>query len=598
MPDEIQNDGFLTLSGGMNLSRRNHRVAGEDQAETLVNATVRRGWAEPRPRFRRRQVFWLHQFAQQAFENGIIQGSARYSSDAGPRIVYAADGRLISFNPESGEADLLRPDGMDRPFLDTVPFVHLQQHGRWLIAQDGVNPPVIVDGDSARLDTDPFSGIPVGCMMASGWNRLVVVAPDRERIFLSDHAMDPGSTPLSFTDDTGYYLNARYFRVPRELGRIVAVDFAPSFNFQDDLGPLVVFCERGTRTYAIQYPREEWIQRDIAVTMLPTTGACAHGASVARENDLLFSDEDGRIQTFKAAASRRETVRIDHVDQPVRELYDRENAALRRWRRAGKFDNRVLTTVWPERIRRPRGWMVRHRGFAVMEEEHLSERPFVWAGLWTGVNPVTIDVIGTQPSPWESIDERCFVVSMDDDKVNRIYELDREPGPDLLPEPRRVPMWIVSRWLDWKAAFDLKRFDSGAMQLGRIRGRVTVQAWWETPERQPEEWFVHEDAGPECVRPDCQAGTISSFFSSGRSRFNLSAPGSGGFHRARPIFRVAGCAPVHEVIFAASQSPGPKGSAVDCRPKEKAVAARKRCAPDYWKFDGDTVPRLPVEICN
>jgi hypothetical protein len=588
-------DGFTTLAGGMHLAGDNPHVTGADQAEVLVNATVRHGWAEPRPRFRQLQILWTHRLAQQSFEGGIIQGSARYESNEGPRIVFAADGRLISFNPDTREAHLLTPDGVTRPFLQNIPFIHLQQRGKWLIAQDGLNPPVIVEGDNARFDRDPFSGIPVGAMMADGWHRLIVVAPDRERIFLSDHELDPSTTPLSFTDGAEYYLNARYFRVPRELGKIVSVAFAPSFNFQDDLGPLVVFCERGTRTYSIQYPREEWIQRDISSTMLPTIGACAHGAVVSRGNDMIFSDHNGRIQTFKAAISRRESVRIGHIDQPVHELYERENAALRRWRRAERFDDRILTTVWPERVRRPGGFSVRHRGFVVMEEDFLSDRPFVWAGLWTGVYPVAINVVGHQKSPNHSPEERCFVTSLDDDGINRIYELDREAGPDLMPAPRRVPMWVVPRWMDWKSVFDQKRYLSASVQLGPIRGRVTVKGMWQTSDRRAQQWFTHEDAGPKCFQL-CPG--IKPLFAPGRPRLNLPAiPTKDAFFRARPILQVLGQTSIREVAFHTEMLSASHSNDTRCQPPVEVVTSED-CGLNFWRHEGDDPVMPPVQICN
>ena len=98
---EQDTDGFTSLSGGMYLSDANHHVVAQDQAEVLVNATVRSGWASPRPAFVNVPIYWDHQFAQGAFQNGVFQGSARYDSDAGPRIAYACDGHLLTFDTEN-----------------------------------------------------------------------------------------------------------------------------------------------------------------------------------------------------------------------------------------------------------------------------------------------------------------------------------------------------------------------------------------------------------------------------------------------------------------------------------------------------------------
>ena len=499
---------------------------------------------------------------------------------------------MVSYNPETCEASLIAPEGVTRPFLDSAPFVHLQQRGRWLVAQDGVNIPVVMDGDAARFDRNPFGGIPAGTLMADGWNRLAVVSPDRQRVYLSDHEMDPTSHPLAFSEGASYYLNARYFQTPRELGRIVAVAFAPSFNYQDDLGPLVVFCERGTRAYAIQHPREEWAARDIAATMLPTVGACAHGAVVARGNDMVFSDHDGRVQTFRSAVSRRDSARVAHIDAPVRELYAKEDASLRRWRVAERFDNRVLVSVWPERVRRARGVAIRHRGFVVMEEETLSERPFVWAGLWTGILPVAINVVGHQPSPLRSPEERCFAVSLDEDGVNRLYEIDRESGHDMMPDPRRVPMWVFPRWMDWKTAFDAKRLHGASVRLGPVKGRVVVQGWWQTLDRGPSEWFVHHDAGPECL--SFGGDGLRSSASVGRPRVNLPSPSSReAFYSVRPFLKVSGRASIREFALHGELQQGSQGNDTVCVPPASA-SFRGDCRPDFWKHE--SVPAVPPPV--
>lgn len=592
---ETKTDGFIAFAGGMYLSGGNHHAIGEDQAEVLVNATVRYGFAESRPAFHWVPVAWDHRLAQRAFESGAFQGAGRYDSDVGPRILYAFDGRLLSFDPVERLMRMLSPAGVNRPFHRDAPFVHIQQRGRWAIAQDGVNKPVIVEGDSARLNEDPYNGIPAGVMMADGWHRLVVVSPCRTRIYISDHEYDPATTPLSFTDDATYFKNARYFEIPRQLGRVVGVHFAPSFNFQDDLGPLLVFCERGTRAYRIQYPREQWLDLDIAATMLPTTGACSHGSIVSRENDVLFSDHEGRIQTFRAAISRRDSVRIDMIDQPVHRLYDKENASLRRWRRAAKFDDRVLTTIWPERIRLDSGrTSVRHRGIMVLEERHMSDRPFVWAGLWTGVYPVSLETVGVYPGANQSPQDRCYVVSLEENGRHALYELTREHGPDLTPEPRRPGMWIVPRWMSWENIFARKNFKSGTARFGRISGPLEIQAWWETGRESPEKWFTHRESRGNCLTmmPNC---SILRPDDSGHEHFGLSSPPRvDSFYRARPWLRFAGDVQVQECVFAAELNESKKRHDIRCEASRVDAVSPDDCRPNFWEPHVSRSPADPI----
>lgn len=598
--DESKADGWINFSGGMRLAGGARAAVGDDQAEILVNATVRHGRAEPRPAWRRLSYGFDSQRGQVAFERGVIQASAFYDSPQGGRWVYIADGHILSFDPVERMVRLISPSKRRPPFHRLAKFAYLQQRGRWMVAQDGISPPVIIEGDSSRVNEDAYSGIPTGTMMADGWHRLVVASPDRQRLYISDHEYDPESHPLKFTDDE-YFKNARYIEVPRSLGAIVAVTFAPSFNNQDDWGPLLVFCERGTRAYQLQVPREAWLEQDISATLLPTVGACAHGAIVARGNDVLFSDHEGRIQTFKQALTTRDDVRLRPADQAVWGLYRDEHSVYRRWRKAVRFDGRILTTVWPEPVKMGGGRLgVRHRGLVVMEEDHLSERAFVWAGLWTGIYPVAIDTGGVRDFPEQSPVERCIAVSNDPDGANRLYELGKASGPDLMPEPRRVPMWVVPRWLDWETPFRRKRIEAGALQLGDLRGRVSIQGWWQTSDGQPKEWFRHEDAAPDClIFAGCRIIDPSI---AGRPKVNPPAPPDRTeFFRARPWFRVLGNAAIEEGIFSAGVSTAKTGADVTCQPPAAARAIERDCDINFWEPHSALQPidqPLPIEICH
>lgn len=597
--EETKADGWLSFAGGMRLSDGARAAVGNDQAEILVNATVRHGRAEPRPAWRRLPIAWGHRLAQPAFERGVIQGSAFYDSPAGPRFVYVADGHILSFDPVEMIMRLVSPKNK-APFHPLARHAWLQQRGRWMVCQDGINPPVILDGEQATINSDPYSGVPTGMMMADGWNRLAIVGPDRKKLYFSDHEYDPESGPLKFDDDQ-YFKNARYFELPRSLGPAVGIAFAPSFNNQTDWGPLLVFCERGVRAYQLQVPREAWLDQDISVTLLPTIGACAHGAITQRGNDVVFSDHEGRIQTLKQAIAERDNVRVQPADQAVWGLYRGEMAGYRRWRKSARFDGRMLTTVWPEPLRLGNGRLgVRHRGLVVMEEDHLSDRPFVWAGLWTGIYPVTLDSGGVKVDAGRSPVERCIAVSHDPDGIHRLYELGTSPGPDIMPDPRRVSMWVVPRWLDWETPFRRKKIDTASLQLDGIRGRVSIQGWWQVSGGQPKEWFRHEDAAGDCLLfSGCE---IIEPAPAGLPKVNLPAPPERTeFFRARPWFRITGETALEEGVFSAATSTAKPGSDVSCTPVQSAVVQPKSCIPNYWErhsAESTPEPPLPVQICN
>lgn len=595
MEPQVKADGWASFAGGMHFPEGNHHIVGKDQAELLVNGTVRNGWLAPRPAFDLQSINWVDLKAQHVFESGVIQGAAFYDSDNGPRFVFAADGYLLSYDPARREMRVVSPD-KEQCFHSHAPFVYLQQRGRWMVAQDGINRPVIIDGDGSYEETDPYNGVPTGLMMADGWHRLVVVAPDRVRLFISDHEFDPSSGPLKFTDDATYYKNAKWFQVPRGLGKIVGVEFAPSFNNQEDWGPLLVFCERGIRAYQLQVPRENWTDQDIAATILPTTGGVSHHAVVPRGNDVVFSDDEGRIQTFKAAITRRDDVRLKMADQAVWPLYKAEHAGLRRWRSAMRFDDRVLVTVQPERIQRTKGrTSVRHAGMVVMEEDHLSERPFVWAGLWTGIKPTWIVSGVGKTRTSEAPQEMAFAVSLDDDGVQRLYQITTRRGPDMVPAPRPVSMWAVPRWMEWGSIFDINSFNRGSLRFSGIRGAIQIDAKWQRDNEIPQEWFTHYAAGPGCLLfSDC---AVQELASANEPNLKLPAPARDkGFYKARPWLHITGEAQLEEgqVIVDAKLATGK--STVTCAP-QATVKLSDGCYPNYWRTEDSSLTNPSITIC-
>lgn len=600
MPDDFKTDGWINFSGGMRSADGARSAVGDDQAEILVNATVRDGRAEPRPAFKKVDHGWQGE-SQLHFERGIIQGSGYYDGPHGGRWIYIADGHILSFDPRESVFKNVSPNG-ERPFHPLARHAYVEQRGKWMVCQDGINPPVYLEGDSAIVNSDAFNGIPIGKSMADGWHRLVVASANGRRLYISDHEFDPYKDtellgqpkPLQFTDDATYFGNARYFEVPRKLGKITGATFAPSFSSQNDWGPLLVFCQNGTRAYQMQVPREDWLSQDIGATILPTIGASSHGSIVARGNDVLFSDQNGRIQSFKAAIARRDDRRIEPIDDPVWPLYRDENPRYRSSRKSTQFDDRIIFTVWPESVTLGNGRQaIRHRGFVVLEEDHISDRVFVWGGLWTGIYPVAIDSGGMHGETADSPEERCFAVSLDPDGINRLYEIAKKPGPDLMPEPRRVPMWIVPRWLDYESPFRTKSIQAAALQLTDMAGRVSISGWWQSSNKpHPAKWFDHEERAANCIQFG-ECGIINPA-PSGVPRLNLSATAEQArFYRGRPWLRINGQAAVEEGIFEAGIDRGSPGSTTKCKVADVASFHASDCLPNFWEPHSLTFPIEP-----
>ena len=582
---------YASYAGGMNATK-NPRLLAEGQLRLLVNGTVRDGWAAPRPPFMMREMIWQDERAQSLWENGVCQGGGVFQTAHGASIIFCFDGRLLRLNLERMECGHVFPEGSDytQPlFNPRLPFAYLQQRGGWMVAQDGTSRPVLV-GDTAVIRQKRKSGMMrTGTLMADGWGRLAVADHSRRRIYFSDHEFDPNSDALSFTEENAYFKNARYFEVPATLGRIVAMQFGPSLNGNDDKGPLLVFCEMGTRAYNVSVPRDQWISTDISATILPKVGACAHQAVVARGNDVVFSDHAGRIQSLASAISRQQDARIDPIDAAVWPLYRDEDPAGRRYRCAVEFDNRVLVSVQPERMPLPDGRArYRHRGIMALQGDPAVPIDPVWDGLWTGIFPVWMGtaILGGGR-------QACFILSLDSDGRHRLYELGTQPGYDAAPEFKAPPMLASLRPTDMELPFRSKPWEGAAMRLGDERGPVTVRGWWQHNRVIPAAWFTHQEITPACI--DFSGESIRFAADSARPRLNLPRPPAADFYEAGMIFEVTGQATLQEVVLESGEPKSdPNTPNVASCDSPSRTPAQFTCPPDPFAYDLQAAPTIQL----
>jgi hypothetical protein len=569
---------WLSYAGGMNAAGDNPRAMRPDELRLLVNGTVRGGFASPRPPFYQQEVAWRQVGSQLAFERGVFQGAGFYNSPNGGRLMFAFDGHILSYDIATGS--MLQPI-KEQVFAARSPHVWFCQRGQHAVAQDGISPPVIITGDTATQGTHPQRGVPTGCMMAEGHGRLFVVSPCRRRIYAGNHSADPTAAPLDFTEDTAYYLNSRYFEMPQQDGRIVALTFAPALNGDADIGPLLVFCENTTRAYDVSRPRETWLTQDISTVPLPTIGACAHAAVVTRGNDVLFSDHEGRIQTVRMAVARNDDSRVNTIDRAVWPLYAEEDATRRDRRWAVEFDSRTLTTVQPERVWRSDGRQsIRHRGIMALQDSPAMPLFPVWDGLWTGIYPVCL-IKGA---------DRCFAVSLDRDGIHRLYELSTRAGPDKAPTPKAVPMLAALRPTDLGVPFLPKPIDAVSFRLGAVSGEVRLRGWWANDRSAPKPWFTAAEAAAECL--GFSGCSILTPQAQSRPRVNPPAPPVPHFYEAAPWLEITGTATLEEAAMQGKEpKPNPPKVNTHCDP---SATADFTCPPDPWSYHASAAPDATI----
>lgn len=499
---------YGSYASGINASALPLNRLRVDELPLMVNATVRRGFAQTRPGWEWQSLSYFDgSKSQYTFEQGKYQGCGQFLSNEGNVAVFVVDGQVFAYNPLTGYVKTYALDTGKAPFSKFSPHAWVQQRGQWIIVQDGQSPPFrsnIATSEQTTTVKNPAGqtepSVPTGTVMAEGWHRLFVADPSRRRIYVSDHDMDPNSTPISFTEGTDYYLNARYFEVPPALGRIMGMAFPPFQDSSTGIGPLMVFCEKGVQAYNVGIPRSRWFEQDITQTILPSVGSSTFFAYSDKGADLVFRDHEGRIRTIRNAQQFQATGANYSNDFSVWPLYQNEDPSLRIHSHAVTFDRRTLVLTHPERsFLADNRYNVVHKGIAVMENEHLSDKQDVWS-FWTGLN---ISGLVSLPAGGEDV---LIAFCRDPDGVNRLYRLTRDGAYDKLDAMapgggvKRIQMTLSTPPQDYGQAMFPKTFKSTAMRLTGLRGEVKVCGRWQQDNGQPTHWFQHIEKHPNCLQ--------------------------------------------------------------------------------------------------
>lgn len=537
----------------------------------LVNGTVTSGFCDPRPPFIFHQVAALDVASSAHFAQGVVQGAGLYLSEFGAVIAIASDGYIFRFDVEAGTIEKV---GV-KAFSKYSPRVSFCKRGPYLIAQDGESPPVVIRHRTAKQGTHPTRSIPTGWLMAEGWGRLAVASPCRTKIYFGNHIADPNAgegltrddfpPELAFTEDTDYFKNIRYFRSGSPGDRIVGMTFTPSLNGDGDLGPLAVFRERSTWLYNTRVPRELWGEQDIASNPLPNIGACGPDSISIRGNDILFSDQTGRIQQMRIAVRRNDDARLKAYDSNVSTIYSGDHAThLNRRISAHLPERHTLVAIHPEVVNRRDGrWTVRHRALLALNESPVMESPqAVWDGTWTGVHPVAMVA-----APWRG-KNTLFIISLDSDGVNRIYRLGDAPGYDVAHDhtSRLQPMLVVTRADSEQEPFKLKRAKAGAVNIGAASGPVSLSAKW-IGDGAPLHWFTASHHVPHCLNE----GNWSD--SKDLPRMTLPVPPGNTYNNGQVSITVRGQARVEEIAIDSEFLSSPSNSALPCGVKQHQPVA-------------------------
>lgn len=416
------------------------------------------------------------------FRSGKFQAWIPYSYGREDYFIAVVSGWIFRFHVKDGDTILLSEDIRIDQRLARVNYS--TPDGKVLL-HDDPSFPIVVDGEKVfrcsfdhKVDGLFAPQVPISRLSIFNQNR-VVIATDRE-ITAGDPVgnLAAPEAPITFTElllDSSPYRD-QSFSLPSgdTSGMISAMGCLQQLDTSTGIGSLFVSTDKQVSFFRTELPRDQWTTTQFSGALLLNVGISNPRGYVNLNSDLIFTSS--RAGVYALSVSREENKKWGNA--PIsREV----EAHLKLWYPelsavsvVGHFDNFVFIAANPYRVKA----LTRdseeildyaHAGLVVLDLEInaslLHEDTPVWAGLWTGVNPIEI---GT-------IDDRCFIVSKDGGGVNVIYEVRKDQTYDMVRgKKRRIRSIIYTREYDCKAPFVEKHEALIALYPKDLRGKVDI----------------------------------------------------------------------------------------------------------------------------
>lgn len=429
-------DGFSSLQGGMNGGVLSTLIA-ENQYAKGVNVACRNGTLSTRP-----QVIEVEILGTEAqlwnIQHGKFQGMHYYQHEGHNFMAMGINGSVYLIEPISGV--IYDMTALIGTLDEAVDRLHFCQCERYLVVQDGINTPVIIEDTASRLAVQgaPDSEVPTGTLMAYTHGRLFIkTEPDRFIAGNINQSAVAGSV-LVFTE-TQYLAGGNSLFMPVDVGQLTALTWAHAYGEATGDGPLLAMYERGIVSFKVSVPRMQW--QDMPIMKLePSGNGNASEYCVVRFNeDLLFMSWNG-IQDFALLNTETATRhRLTNLNSEIMPFLALETQSNRRLAMGCKFDDRLLFTVLGDSVTSQ--WNdngvikdlpdYRFKGLISLDfapNNGISSLGAVtkpsYDGIWTGFNPMGI------ASGLFDFEEMCFIMGKDDDGHNHLYRLMKSQGDD------------------------------------------------------------------------------------------------------------------------------------------------------------------------
>lgn len=434
-------DGFTNLRSGMNSSVLSSEIA-QDQYARGVNITCRNGVIATRPPFIEVIMASAIEGAIANITTGKFQGMSYFQVGQNGYIAFGINGYVYVIDPV--DEVIYDMTAIPGAFNHAVDRLHYCQVEEYLVVQDGTNVPLIISEAggipaSRKADQTPDPGaaeVPTGTVMAYVHGRLFLKTENRSFVAGDINMPAAPGNVLRFTE-TQYLAGGGGFSLPSDMGDIVSMIAAQSYDESTGEGPMMVMCQRGIASYQVSVPRMQWQDMPIMKIEPGGKGCASEFCTIRMNEDLLFMSWDG-IQDFALLnVESSKYHRMTNLDAEVKVFVDQETRALLPYTHAAKHNDRYLYTAIGETVTalkldgsteiddyRFKGLIsldfAPQNGISSMGE---NMKP-AYDGIWTGVHPMGL------ASGIFAFEERCYVFGKDNDGINHLYELQKEQGYD------------------------------------------------------------------------------------------------------------------------------------------------------------------------
>jgi len=429
-------DGFASLIGGMNGGVLSTQI-GETQYARGVNVACRDGTISTRPPFIEVLLESDIEGAVTNITTGKFQGMTYFQVGANAYIIFAFNGYVYVLNPVT--ETIYDMTAIIGGMSQTVDRLHYCQVEEYVIVQDGTNIPMIISEaggvPASRKAVPGDNEVPIGTVMAYVHGRLFIKTENRSFIAGDINQPDAPGAVLVFIEDI-YLAGGGAFSLPADKGDIISMTWAQSYADATGEGSLLVLCERGIASYQVSVPRLQWQDMAIAKIEPGGNGCASEFCSVRMNEDLLFMGWNG-IQDFALlSVESAKYHRMTNLDTEVKPFIKQETQALLPFTHAARFDDRYLYTAIGETVTAKKLDATdiddyRFKGLIALDFAPMDgissmgqNMAPAYDGIWTGVHPIGL------ASGIFAHEERCYVFGKDDDGINHLYELMKDPGHD------------------------------------------------------------------------------------------------------------------------------------------------------------------------